>query len=192
MNKLLEDLKIARTSLSKMFGKNEVTTVRMTPEKCLEVIDNTIQCISPKKIPADVTNKDTWKLINRLLEERLITNEQYLALDDAIIKANRYDLLKEDRCEVCGQYECTCFCDCGLPHEQCVCDFTEEDYSTYYRDYTVIALRTHGGVFTEGDPYHVESYDSRAKRYNIIGDDGYSYSVPEEKYQKNFKEVVDK
>lgn len=32
------------------------------------------------------------------------------------------------RCEVCDSYECTCFCECGLPHDQCVCDFEEDDY----------------------------------------------------------------
>jgi hypothetical protein len=32
------------------------------------------------------------------------------------------------RCEVCDLFECTCFCKCGLPHDQCVCGFTPEDF----------------------------------------------------------------
>jgi len=36
-------------------------------------------------------------------------------------------------CEECGlsEDECTCFCECGFPSIQCVCDFTEEDYTKF-------------------------------------------------------------
>jgi len=34
------------------------------------------------------------------------------------------------RCEVCDSFECNCFCKCGLPHDQCVCDFKQEDWET--------------------------------------------------------------
>lgn len=33
------------------------------------------------------------------------------------------------RCEVCDSLEkCTCFCKCGLPHDQCICNFSEDDF----------------------------------------------------------------
>ena len=34
----------------------------------------------------------------------------------------------KNRCEVCDLFECTCFCKCGLPHDQCVCGWKEEDF----------------------------------------------------------------
>ena len=34
-------------------------------------------------------------------------------------------------CEKCeGIQECTCFCKCGLPHLECVCGWTKEDFIT--------------------------------------------------------------
>ncbi len=44
-------------------------------------------------------------------------------------------LNKHWRCEVCDtpqHSECNCFCDCWLPHNQCVCDMTEEDWNNYH------------------------------------------------------------
>lgn len=38
------------------------------------------------------------------------------------------ELKEKNRCEVCDLFECTCFCKCGLPHDQCVCGFTEDDF----------------------------------------------------------------
>ena len=43
-------------------------------------------------------------------------------------------LNKHWRCEVCDapqHTECNCFCDCWLPHHQCVCDMTPEDWDKY-------------------------------------------------------------
>ena len=37
---------------------------------------------------------------------------------------------KLQNCEECDEFECTCFCKCGLPSNECVCGFTEEDYMT--------------------------------------------------------------
>jgi len=37
---------------------------------------------------------------------------------------------KLQNCEECDEFECTCFCKCGLPNNECVCGFTEEDYMT--------------------------------------------------------------
>lgn len=35
-------------------------------------------------------------------------------------------------CDICDNLingsECSCWCKCGFPHSQCVCDFTEEDF----------------------------------------------------------------
>lgn len=39
---------------------------------------------------------------------------------------------KHWRCEVCDSLEeCSCFCDCWLPHSQCVCDMTLLDWNQY-------------------------------------------------------------
>jgi len=38
---------------------------------------------------------------------------------------------KHWRCEVCDApqwTDCGCFCDCWLPHSQCMCDMTPEDW----------------------------------------------------------------
>lgn len=46
-------------------------------------------------------------------------------------------LNKNWRCEVCDapmNTECSCFCNCWMNHNQCVCDFTEEDWKNYWNN----------------------------------------------------------
>jgi hypothetical protein len=31
----------------------------------------------------------------------------------------------------CSKDECTCWCKCWLPYNQCICDMTEEDWEKY-------------------------------------------------------------
>ncbi len=36
------------------------------------------------------------------------------------------------RCEVCDSINgCSCFCECWLPHNQCCCDMTPEDWEKW-------------------------------------------------------------
>lgn len=35
---------------------------------------------------------------------------------------------EKSRCDVCDLFECNCFCKCGLPHDQCVCGWTDKDF----------------------------------------------------------------